>query len=80
MIGSTSLRRSVSCVCRGLLLSAALAVAVCADEPTRETPESARTRIRELRTEIARADDAYFKAAAPTMTDAAGAASRMSVS
>jgi len=71
MIGSTSFRRSVSCVCRGLLLSAALAVAVCADEPTRETPESARTRIRELRTEIARADDAYFKAAAPTMTDAA---------
>ena len=71
MIGSTSFRRSVSCVCRGLLLSAALAAAVFADDPNRETAESARARIRELRTEIARADDAYFKAAAPTMTDAA---------
>jgi len=35
MIGSTSFRRSVSCVCRGLLLSAALAVAVFADDATR---------------------------------------------
>jgi DNA ligase (NAD+) len=71
MIGSTSLRRSVPRIFRGLLLAAALVVAVRADEPNRETAESARARIRELRTEIAGADDAYFKAAAPTMSDAA---------